>query len=293
MAEIGPQLQAARLARGLSVEEAAKATRIRPAYLLALEEDRYADLPAPVYTRGFLRNYATYLGLDAEELVSALEQHGNGHTLPKPHRALDPVAAPVWHGPNPLAIAGAVVLVLFVGFFAYLFHQYSLFTAASAANIFAPTPAPTAIAISAPAVTIPTVTPIPTLPPSPTPVPPKATPAPAAALTTAATAAAKPTETAATSTPAPSPSPKPTPTQSARLVVAMQFVRECWLRVTVDGKVVFEGTLQPGTSRSWDGSNFITVRAGNAGGVRVTFNGKQEGILGSPGEVVERTYRLG
>ena len=74
MAELGQQLRAAREARGLGIDDVAQGTRIRPAYVRALEEERFADLPAPVYVRGFLRNYATFLGLDAEELISTLEQ---------------------------------------------------------------------------------------------------------------------------------------------------------------------------------------------------------------------------
>lgn len=72
MATIGETLRAARERRGLSLSEASRLTRIAPRFLVALEEDDYAALPAPVYARGFLRSYAALLGLDPEPLVAAL-----------------------------------------------------------------------------------------------------------------------------------------------------------------------------------------------------------------------------
>ncbi len=68
-ASIGQQLQHARQAHGLSIEEAAQVTRIRPHYLKALEADDASGLPSFVQGRGFLRNYASFLGLDFARLT--------------------------------------------------------------------------------------------------------------------------------------------------------------------------------------------------------------------------------
>jgi cytoskeletal protein RodZ len=285
VAEIGQHLRSAREARGLSVADVARGTHIRPAYITALEDDRLEELPAPVYARGFLRNYATFLGLDAEDLVAAYERSQSPERKRKRNRGGPVVAGPVWRGPRPRALTGAAALVVLAAFVGYLFHQYSEFAATRPEAVFAPTPSPTPLA-PLPVVVVPTVTPIPTLAPSPTAIPsPTAGPAPtsAPAVVTAPTAVA--------TRAAPTPSPKPTATPD-KVLLSMKFVRECWLRVTVDGKVVFEGTLQPGVSRSWDGARFITVRVGNAGGVNVTVNGQDLGVLGAPGEVVEKTYHL-
>jgi cytoskeletal protein RodZ len=70
MQSIGEQLRLARLARDASVVEAAKATAIGRHYLEALEADDFEGLPSPVQARGFLRNYASYLGLDPDELLA-------------------------------------------------------------------------------------------------------------------------------------------------------------------------------------------------------------------------------
>src|SRR5439155_26242886 len=67
---IGPALRKARLLRGKSIEEAARETRIRADYLQALERERFEALLGDVYVRGFLRSYSTYLGVDAETLLT-------------------------------------------------------------------------------------------------------------------------------------------------------------------------------------------------------------------------------
>lgn len=67
----------------ISLEEAAEATKIGKNYLRALEEDRPQDLPSPAYLKGFLRTYAAYLGLQAEELLQlAAQQPGTVHAEP-------------------------------------------------------------------------------------------------------------------------------------------------------------------------------------------------------------------
>ncbi|HLW61663.1 MAG TPA: RodZ domain-containing protein [bacterium] len=68
---IGERLRSARQALGLSLEEIESVTRIRCAFLDALEREAFGDLPGPAYVRGFLRSYADYLGIPAEELLGA------------------------------------------------------------------------------------------------------------------------------------------------------------------------------------------------------------------------------
>jgi cytoskeleton protein RodZ len=70
---LGEVLAAKRGERGLTIEQAATATRIRAHYLSALESDEPERLVAPVYAKGHLRTYARYLGLDPEPLVKMLK----------------------------------------------------------------------------------------------------------------------------------------------------------------------------------------------------------------------------
>lgn len=79
---------------------------------------------------------------------------------------------------------------------------------------------------------------------------------------------------------------------SESVVVDITLKDRCWLKVMVDGKVEFEGTLPQGTQRSWTGKEQIDIIAGNAGGVVVTYNHGQEKLLGKPGQVEEVTYTV-
>lgn len=67
----GRRLRVHRQSRGLEVERIAVQLHLRPALVEALEQDRYADLPSPVFVAGYLRNYARLLGVDPAPLVAA------------------------------------------------------------------------------------------------------------------------------------------------------------------------------------------------------------------------------
>ena len=69
MFQIGTSLREARLRQGLDLLDAETATKIRSKYLQALEDEQFDVLPAPTYVKGFLRNYAEYLGLDGQLYV--------------------------------------------------------------------------------------------------------------------------------------------------------------------------------------------------------------------------------
>lgn len=70
LASFGEDLRKEREIRGISLREIADATKISKRFLEALERNDHKTLPAPVFTRGFVREYAKYVGLNAEELVN-------------------------------------------------------------------------------------------------------------------------------------------------------------------------------------------------------------------------------
>lgn len=78
----GRRLRVQRQSRGIEVERIAAQLHLRVAAVEALEQDRYQDLPGPVFVAGYLRNYARLLGLDPEPLIGAF-------------RAANPDPAPV------------------------------------------------------------------------------------------------------------------------------------------------------------------------------------------------------
>jgi cytoskeleton protein RodZ len=69
-ASAGMRLRAAREALGLSIEDAADRLRLNAALVLAMEENRFALLGAPVFARGHLRNYALLLGVPEREVIA-------------------------------------------------------------------------------------------------------------------------------------------------------------------------------------------------------------------------------
>ena len=117
MTPLGETLQRARLARGVTLEEAEQTTRISRRYLEALEIENFGLLPAPVYARGFLRTYARYLGLEPADLLPLFPVGYLDVPLLEP---MPKVRTPTtWPGSGLLA-AGvvAVLLVVVVGLYA-------------------------------------------------------------------------------------------------------------------------------------------------------------------------------
>lgn len=94
----------------------------------------------------------------------------------------------------------------------------------------------------------------------------------------------------ATPTATPWPSPTATPTPYPGVTIEAKIVDRTWLRVIVDGVMVFQGILEPGMTMTWAGKDKVFIRTGNAGGVEITHNGKKRGLMGSRGEVLDREW---
>ncbi len=101
---VGAELRAARQRLGWSLPDVAATLRIRLPFLEAIEEGRLSDLPGNAYAVGFLRSYATFLGLDASEVARRFRAEAH-EVNRKPELAFP---APV---PERGVPAGAVVLV--------------------------------------------------------------------------------------------------------------------------------------------------------------------------------------
>lgn len=160
---LGGILAEARQAKGVTLEQAASATRVRLHVLTALEEDRAAELPAPVYARGYLRTYASYLEIDPERVLEAYEASRTRQSGSLAIRPLSSLTA----SPNLVLTApaaGAVGLVLLVfAFTGYVYKELD--------SVRTPPPAPR---VAATALATPTAS------PSPSPL----APTPAAAVAT-------------------------------------------------------------------------------------------------------------
>src|SRR3954447_2033792 len=98
----GKKLSTARLARGLSVDEAAHATKMRPDKILALENDDYTRFGSHAYAKGFLLIYSRYLGVDVSEQLRDLEV-GHQPVSIQDYQYLNNAPTPAPVEPAPLA----------------------------------------------------------------------------------------------------------------------------------------------------------------------------------------------
>jgi len=249
---LGETLRRAREARGLSLAQAERLTKIRAVHLAALEEERFATLPPRPYARGFIRTYAAALGLDPGVLLEAFEAHlPPVAPMPLSEAAEIPLEPPA--PPSRLrrlvtvALWILVPLVIVLGLVLYVNVRDFVRTGPPAASSSPPAPAP--------------VSPPPAALPGP--------PPPAAASPPAAVATASPVE---------------------GVTVAVTVTEESWLRATVDGRRVFEGLMAAGDTATWTAQREVELRIGNAGGVTLSVNGRDLGVAGRPRQVVTRRF---
>jgi cytoskeleton protein RodZ len=105
---IGPTLREARNRRKVDLSEVETAIKIRVRYLQAIENEEWDALPGPAYTRGFIRTYAIYLGLDGERLADEFSRTNGpaeGERVPK---RVEPVQSGARRGP--LRVSGPVLI---------------------------------------------------------------------------------------------------------------------------------------------------------------------------------------
>src|SRR6476646_4550354 len=112
---VGERLRAAREEKELSLEDIAAQTRIPRRHLEAIEAADWDRLPAPTYTIGFARNYASVVGLDRAEVADQLRSEMGGQRLSSTTAEVFEPADPARTMPKSLvlgAILAVIVLVL-------------------------------------------------------------------------------------------------------------------------------------------------------------------------------------
>jgi cytoskeleton protein RodZ len=291
---LGEWLRLRREDLGISLEQAEEQTRIRVRYLQALEAEDLEALPDPVVGRGFLRNYAAYLGLDPKQAIERYAHSGApAQPEPLPVRRAEPFTGefepvPLHEMPGWLSrrrwslvvLAGLVLVALIaVGiWWTYpnliaLLPRRQLDPTRTAVPTFTHQPA---IANLSTATHTPTATRVETVAP------------------TAVSEAQPPPTLELTLTPTftPLPSPTPSPPIYTGIFLELVFTDTSWIQVTTDGVRQFQGELGNGTYRSWYAEQRLELRIGNAGAVSLTVNGQPLGHLGAPGDVVDRVFEM-
>lgn len=239
---VGEKLKEAREKRGLTLEAVEEETKIRKAYLEALENENFGVLPPKVYAVGFLRRYAKTLGLNEEEMIGefkALAYAGEENEEETFKEAKETVKSGLDVSKLPLRniLAGVIFLVLAIWLGNFLVGYFT--------NKIAQEKTPVS--------------------------PPSAV------------------EKEQAEKPKIKEQEKMEPVYTGVNLV-IEARQNCWLNVKVDGNVVFSSILPAGESKSFKGQEEIYVKAGNAGGIDITFNGEKIGSLGEVGQVVDKTF---
>jgi cytoskeletal protein RodZ len=124
MVRLGHKLHQLRLQRRQTLEQIAQELKIKPVFLAAIERGDYHKLPSPAYAQGFVRNYASYLGLSKAETTMLFKREFDEKKAMKvlPDSLIKTKEFPL----RRLKIQQSVVLfvILLLAVFGYLFFQY-------------------------------------------------------------------------------------------------------------------------------------------------------------------------
>ncbi len=262
----GERLRLGREARGLTVAEAADALAVIPAIVTAMETNAFGAFDAPVYARGFLRKYATMLGLSAEDVLAEYEAQASGPTLSTliPPMSAMPAAAVIPRLRLPALFFGLVFIVA---------GSYWWWLSRPAAPVVAPLVKAAPAAADSVSASPPTASPVASVAPAeendvPAEGPPaNATPdaSVAAAASPVVAPLARPVAASDVAT-----SPAATPSATVAQFV-LHGIRDCWVEVrSPAGERVFYDLVKAGQTRPVSGSGPWRVFLGVVDGIRLT-----------------------
>ena len=237
MSVIGNTLKEARNKKAVTLEEVHAKTKIHPRVLQLLEEEKFEKLPSPLFVKSFLKTYAEFLEVNPQELLQAYEKEGKK----EPDQVLfikpsgERVSASAGLSKNLLVIPALILTVVFA-----LFLLVN--TLKAVGHFFAPKNKKTVVIQKA---------------------------------------------AADTSKPAAAPQKAPDPSwlyqasqgnfpkiaEKASIKLKIHAHNDVWLRVTCDGKVLFESILKKSATESWAADKTIEIWTGNLSSTRLSVNG--------------------
>mgnify|MGYP003587116420 CR=1 FL=1 len=77
-----------------------------------------------------------------------------------------------------------------------------------------------------------------------------------------------------------------------KVILKAEFIDDCWIQVSSENKVIFEGIVKAGEKNEWKADKELNLKIGNAGAVKLNLNGKDLASLGKNGEVVTKTLSI-
>lgn len=188
---VGERLRAAREEKGLSLEDIAAQTRIPQRHLESIETAEWDKLPAPTYTIGFAKSYASVVGLDRTEIGDQLREEMGGQRFATNQAEVLEAADPARTMPKWLVITAVLAAILLIALMSWLNRRSLSEDSRPASEVAATAPA---------------------------------------------------------TAPASQPAPQRAVPSAPQGPVVLTAVGPAWIRVTDQGKSLFEGVLQPGQS---------------------------------------------
>jgi cytoskeletal protein RodZ len=269
-AEIGRKLRERREMLSLTIDEVERHTHMRSAYLYAIEEGRVESLPSPVQTRGMLANYTAFMDLESESILlrfaDALQAQRREKYSETPREMVQSevkTSMPILRS----FIAGDLIfgMVMIASILALSVWGITRVldseeradvqsTAPSIVEVLAGTPQTGGSAEE-------------------TFVPVGEAPLPTSAFGLSTVEA-------------------PTFSPNINVVVNVFAVERTYLQVRVDGEVAFEGRIAPRETQQYEAENQVELLTGNGAALRITYNGRDLGLMGDIGEVVSRVYTI-
>ncbi len=253
LASFGEELRREREIRGISLKEIADATKISKRFLEAIERNDHRTLPAPVFTRGFVREYARYLGLSSEEMVNRYNFAAAGDdriektpqlerlvAIPVDEPRVPPKKRPI---PPPYAridksVWALVITTIVLGGIAWFAIQHKRNQVSEPSQPAASEGVRRHTVVAQPA-------------PAPQPV-----------------------------------VEQPKVQEPLRLVV--ELIDDCYLDLEVDGQTVLKDDYRRGTRDTFEAKeSFVFKRIGNAAGIILMLNDRQVPPLGRDGQVIK------
>ena len=268
MQTVGEILRAEREKKGVTIKDVEGATNIRALYLSAIEDNKFSVAPGEVYLKGFIRNYANYLGVDGQEMVNLYRQQINPPPPPEPQEGLAD-DSPDQLEPRPTAternkrrenravqsgspsigksllVAIVALIVAGAGWWLYYGSGNNVLPQQQSTQQLPAQPPPQQVQ-----------------PPVVKPQPPQ-------------TQQAAPAQDAKKTKP---------------VTVSVKITAECWAAAIADGREIYEGILRAGDAPVWEAEQTLVITLGNAAAAELTHNGRPVGKLGDSGEVVTRSF---
>jgi cytoskeleton protein RodZ len=263
--EVGRELRQRRELLSLHFDEVERNTHVKAHYLDALERGALDELPSTVQTRGMLANYATFLDMDVDVLLlrfaDALQARHRERNPQKPARKPgQPIIANMPSVRSFIAgdmVFGVGMAILLVGF--AIWGVSRVMAVQSQREVEPTAPSISDLLLSSPDPSAFTVT---------------ATFLPVESFPGEATVTVE----------------IPTQNVNAQVQLNLVAVERTYMRVVVDGEVAFEGRVVPGNAYPFEAESQVEVLVGSGAAIRIVYNGRDLGLMGTFGQVVNNIY---